>query len=37
MYSGAEMHDPAAVVVEHDEPEQEAERGRGDHEKVDGC
>ena len=27
-----EMHDLAALVVEHDEPEQEVERGRGDHE-----
>jgi len=35
MCSDAEMHDPAALVVEHDEPEQEAKRGRGDHEKVD--
>ena len=35
MCRAAEMHDPAALVVEHDEPEQEAERGRGDHETVD--
>ena len=30
-----EMHDLAALVVEHDEPEQEVERGRGDHEEID--
>ena len=24
-----------ALVVEHDEPEQEVERGRGDHEEID--
>ncbi len=30
-----EVHDLAALVVEQDEPEQEAERGRGDHETVD--
>ena len=35
MCRDAEMHDPAALVVEDDEPEQEAERGRGDHETVD--
>ena len=33
MCRNAEMHDPAALVGEHDEPEQEAERSRGDHEK----
>ena len=27
--------DLAALVVEHDEPEQEVERGRGDHEEID--
>ena len=31
----SEMHDLAALVVEHDEPEQEVERGRGDHEEID--
>ena len=30
-----EMHDLAALVVKHDEPEQEVERGRGDHEEID--
>ena len=30
-----EMHDLAALVVEHVEPEQEVERGRGDHEEID--
>ena len=30
-----EMHDLAALVVEHDEAEQEVERGRGDHEEID--
>ena len=35
MCRDAEMDDLAALVVEHDEPEQEAERGRGDHETVD--
>ena len=30
-----EMHDLAALVGEHDEPEQEVERGRGDHEEID--
>ena len=34
MCRDAEMDDLAALVVEHDEPEQEAERGRGDHETV---
>ena len=29
------MHDLAALVVEHDEPEQEVERGRGEHEEID--
>ena len=31
----SEMHDLAALVGEHDEPEQEVERGRGDHEEID--
>ena len=35
MCRDAEMHDPSALVVEHDEPEQEAERSRGDRETVD--
>ena len=32
-----EMHDPPAIMMEHDEGEEETERRRGHHEEVDRC